>query len=161
MQEVIFDMQQSRFQDALKVINEVLTIYTNINDEVDPEALEILKYKVNICVHLKNAQELANTLDKIVVLSPTDAKAWLDRGIAYLQLKNVPWAKGSLTKATELDPGNAAAWLNLGVVMADTGELAEAINCFDKVLEIDPGNQRVIQAKQKVVEAARQQGIEL
>ncbi|HME53260.1 MAG TPA: tetratricopeptide repeat protein [Candidatus Lokiarchaeia archaeon] len=161
MEHVLLAMQLSRWDEALKWINDILEDYTNHNYEVSPSGLEFLKYKFNICLQLKNMVELEKTCNQIIQIDPGDAKVWFTRGIAYLQFKNVLWAKTSFEKATELDPGNTAAWLNLGALHADAGELTEAITCFDKVLEIDPSNEHVIEARNRVMAAAEEQGIQL
>ena len=155
-----------KFDEALKLVNQALQEKcTDLHGNLDPHSINILRYKVNVLERMKTPEaiaELVKTCDKILEFYSGDSTAWNARGMAFLAMNNIDEAKASFKKATEMMQSNFAAWQNLGVVLSATGEYAEAIACFNRILEYsNPSDARAIEAKNRAIEAAKQNGIEL
>lgn len=70
--------------------------------------------------------EMAATIDKLLLLTPKDADAWANIGVAQAAQRNLPAADTAYARAIALDPNNAAALNNLGLLQAERLEWQEA-----------------------------------
>lgn len=63
---------------------------------------------------------------KAIELNPNDAKAYVNRGVAYYTRGNLNQAVADFSKAIELDSQFATAYYNRGLAYKSTGNLDQA-----------------------------------
>jgi Flp pilus assembly protein TadD len=71
-------------------------------------------------------------------LDPKDARAWHNRGTAYLRLGRPEKALADCSKAIELDPNYARAWVSRGEAYLGLGQPAKALADYSKAIDLDP-----------------------
>ena len=67
-----------------------------------------------------------------------DAKAYVNRGVAYAREGQYDQAISDFNKALEINPRDANAYNNRGVAYARKDQYDQAISDFNKALEINP-----------------------
>jgi len=76
--------------------------------------------------------------EKALELTPDDAKAHYNLGVALAETRATDDALAHYGRALELDPDYSDAHTNLGVLLAGKGQLDEAITHLKKALELSP-----------------------
>src|SRR5271157_2136406 len=183
-------MQFKDFKRALGYLNDAIMRLSGAT--VDPKAIPLLEFKIDLLARLGNMPGVVGTCDTLKSLDWQNLKAWNMQGMAMLTQHRPEYAKENFLHVIELlDAGNAEAWIGLGEVATEEGQLEEAIErldkaislnpsliapwfdkgyiyavklgqareaieCFDQVLAIDPTNARTLQAKQQVIDAAKE-----
>jgi tetratricopeptide (TPR) repeat protein len=88
---------------------------------------------------LKGKYDLAlSYFNKVIELSPHNAKAYFNKGFTYFQLKKYNKALADFDKAIEIKSDYAAAYNNRGFVYIIKGEYDKAISDFNRAIEISP-----------------------
>jgi tetratricopeptide (TPR) repeat protein len=83
-----------------------------------------------MALHLKGKYDLAlSYFDKVIELSPHNAKAFFNKGVTYFRLKQYDKAIFDYNRAIEIDPQYAKAYSHRGRTYALKGELEQA--CSD------------------------------
>jgi tetratricopeptide (TPR) repeat protein len=82
---------------------------------------------------------LLATFDRAVELSPGDADAHYNRGVALARLGRHEEALAAYDRAVELRPDHANAHGNRGAALADLGRHEEALVAYDRAVELRPG----------------------
>jgi protein O-GlcNAc transferase len=75
---------------------------------------------------------------KVAALSPNDASAHFNLGVAYKSVGQMEQAAASYRSALALNPQYLEALSNLGNVLQDLSQLDEAVRCYRKALLIQP-----------------------
>jgi predicted O-linked N-acetylglucosamine transferase (SPINDLY family) len=75
---------------------------------------------------------------QVVALSPNDASAHFNLGVAYKTAGQMEQAAASYRSALTLNPQYIEALSNLGNVLQDLSQLDEAVQCYRKALVIQP-----------------------
>src|SRR5207247_1037530 len=76
--------------------------------------------------------------DQAILLNPSDAIAYINRGLAYRNLKDYPRAIADYDQAIQLNPNYATAYINRGIVYADLKDYPRACQDFKHAIELDP-----------------------
>ncbi|HEX8616799.1 MAG TPA: sulfatase-like hydrolase/transferase [Thermoanaerobaculia bacterium] len=93
-------------------------------------------------------RELGATKDAValyrqaVALSPDDADAWYNLGVAAAECCDRNEAREALRTAARLDPKRAATHNALGVLEMENGEMPRAAESFARAVDIDPRDAR-------------------
>ena len=103
----------------------------------DPDALIALGNAFTIAG--RNADAI-RTYTRLLSLSPTNALAYENMGVAQLQSRDLKSAEASLRTALALDPNLPAANTALGVLLASTGRQAEAIEAWKRAAALGDAN---------------------
>ena len=77
-------------------------------------------------------------MDKVIELSPRDARAYHNRGAVYQRKGQYEQAISDYTKAIELSPRFAEAYNNRGNAYRSKGDYERAIRDYDKAIELNP-----------------------
>ena len=73
-----------------------------------------------------------------LVLDPTMAEAWHQRGVARIQVGDLPGALRDIQQALTLEPRHFGAWKTLVVIAERREDWKTAHDAWTHVLEIDP-----------------------
>jgi len=122
----------SRFEDALKVIERLISI---------DNTSAVMYQKLGYCnEQMSKHQEAINAYLKAEILQPNDA--WTVRRIAaiYDELKDYETAKAYYLRAIELSPDNKMTLLRLAAFLIRQERFSEAIGYFYKVYFLDEKN---------------------
>lgn len=82
-------------------------------------------------------EEAIVAYDEVLILDPTDAITFNNRGLAYQALQEYETAIADFESAIALNPKFVAAYYNRGVSYYDLSECEKAITDFDHVLSLD------------------------
>ncbi len=85
-----------------------------------------------------NYQKAINYFTNYLIKYPTDAGAYVNRGVAKSHLENYRGAIPDFNKAIEIDPNLADAYYNRGVAKKKIDDYKGAILDLNKAIEIDP-----------------------
>ncbi|HYK00970.1 MAG TPA: sulfatase-like hydrolase/transferase [Thermoanaerobaculia bacterium] len=77
-----------------------------------------------------------------VALTPNDADAWYNLGVAAAECCDREEARQALTTAARLDPKRAATHNALGILQMEAGEPEGAVRTFQQAIESDPRDAR-------------------
>jgi len=83
-------------------------------------------------------EEVIKIYDKILKLDPSEYRAWVDRGYAFLQLDRFAESLESYNKAIEIKPKETNALYNKGIALSNLDRFEEAVESFNQLLEITP-----------------------
>jgi len=92
-----------------------------------------------LCIQTQRPGEAVALIEKALAVSPQDAQAHANLGIAYRNLNQLEAAARHFRESLKLEPGNAAPCNNLGGVYMALGHFQEAATCFKQALAIQPG----------------------
>ena len=91
----------------------------------------------------------------LISINPQFAKAYSNRGYAYLGKGQYDMAIADCNKSIRLDPNDAVARLNRGAAYKLQGNEAEAIADFEKAVTLSDNPQLIKQAEQQIKELSR------
>ena len=77
-------------------------------------------------------------LEGLVREDPSEAGAWRELGVCYLETRQPDRALEALTRAVQAVPEDATAHYLLGNACGSVGQLERAAACYRRALEIDP-----------------------
>ena len=130
-------MSLGRFQDAASWLQPW--------SDLDPASSRAWQLQAEAWLQLKNPAKMADALDHLSLLSPTDAALAFRAGQAYLDAKNKEKGLEYLIRANELkpkDPTYAAELLELLRAASEEylakGETGKAVEMYGLMLERDP-----------------------
>ena len=92
-----------------------------------------------LCIQTQRSGEAVALIEKALTVSPKDAQAHANLGIAYRNLNQLDAAARHFQASLKLAPGNAVPCNNLGGVYMALGHFHEAATCFKQALAIQPG----------------------
>ena len=84
--------------------------------------------------------DAAACYQRVVVLSPGNANAHNNLGLALAALGSMPDAMAHYERALALNPGHADAHNNLGIALAAQGRVVEAVTHYEHALALNPGH---------------------
>jgi tetratricopeptide (TPR) repeat protein len=79
-----------------------------------------------------------NLLEEIVVEDSTNAQAWGQLGVCYLETQRPADAVEALSRAVQAAPLDASMHYLLGNASGSMGQLDRAADCYRRALELDP-----------------------
>jgi adenylate cyclase len=119
---------------------------------IDPATTTAYRLLSEIAVFRRDYDRALQDIDRALVLNPSDADNFQERGYILLwsgkPAEAVAWLQGAL----RLDPGNNVAAMQLGIAQYFVGKYGDAIASLDQALTGDPS--RVIQLNAHPVLAA-------
>jgi Tfp pilus assembly protein PilF/quercetin dioxygenase-like cupin family protein len=92
-----------------------------------------------LCLQSGRAEEAVQYIEKALSISPDDAQAHSNLGIAYRNLNQLQQAAEHFHKSIKLAPKNPGPFNNLGGVYMVLGHYKGAAMCFKQALAIQPG----------------------
>lgn len=92
-----------------------------------------------LCIQTQRSGEAVALIEKALTVSPKDAQAHANLGIAYRNLNQLEAAARHFRESLKLEPRNAGPCNNLGGVYMALGHVNEAAMCFKQALAIQPG----------------------
>ena len=110
-------------------------LFWTFNVHADPnlksieESLEAGEYK-----------QAARDSKKLIKEEPSNVKAWVLLGNAYVGREKDKKAIAAFQKALQLDPNSEDAYLGLGSVFTMMRNYSSAIEAYKKIIEINPKN---------------------
>jgi Flp pilus assembly protein TadD len=84
-------------------------------------------------------------LRRLVQIQPHDASAYVNLGVALLNIHQNVEAFTVLSRAADLDPASINAWLNLGVAAMRLYKLPEAERALRRAQELAPDHPTVLE----------------
>ena len=137
-------MQKNMFVKYSLVISAtfVLLLSTSIDDVYGEGIRDVPDLYEKANEHFMNGEyhEAIEIYDKILEISPTNAKTSLMKGIA---LDNLERHKASILefyKVNQQEPENITALIGLGVGFGNYGEYKQALGYFEQAYELSPDN---------------------
>lgn len=92
-----------------------------------------------LCLQKQRPGEAVSFIEKALSVSPKDAQAHANIGIAYRNLNQLEHAARHFRESLLLEPNNAEPCNNLGGVFMALGHVRDASICFKRALTIEPG----------------------
>ena len=109
---------------------------------ITPEEIKILSFsmlqKGNFLMMLKQIDEALKAYSRAIELSPNNAEAYNNRGVAYRKKSKLDLAVKDYNKAIKLNPNDANAYSNRGNVYREKGEFNRAIDDTNTAIEFNP-----------------------
>ena len=130
--KVVFLMDQKLYDEALKVIREVLA--------EKPEEEEFLQLETRMLVMLKRYEELLPVLGKLIDKNALDSGLYVLRGTTFYSLDRYEEALKDFEKAAVLSAGNKETLSMKWMAMTKTGKTDDAIKEVRNLLKMDPNN---------------------
>lgn len=84
--------------------------------------------------------EAIKMLEQVVVEDPSNARAWRELGVSYLEIRQPTIALEALERSLQADPGDADTHYILGSACGTLGQLEHATACYRRALELNPGH---------------------
>ena len=82
--------------------------------------------------------EAIRTLEQVVVEDPSNARAWRDLGVSYLEIRQPTIALEALERSLQADATDADAHYVLGSACGTLGQLERAAACYRQALALNP-----------------------
>jgi len=92
-----------------------------------------------LCLQTQRSGEAVSFIEKALSVSPKDAQAHANIGIAYRNLNQLDAAARHFRESLLLEPDNVGPCNNLGGVFMALGHVRDAAECFKRALLIQPG----------------------
>lgn len=152
----LFDMAIQEYENALKLNDEIDSVYTNLGIAYRSKGLYdksikvlqagIKKFPKNAYQHinLATAYQIKGLNDKArkeikraIKLEPKNAEITHHAGYIYADMNDTPEAIKYMKRSIELDPNSAFYYEQLGVLLFEA-KSPESIKMFQKAIEINP-----------------------
>jgi tetratricopeptide (TPR) repeat protein len=92
-------------------------------------------------------QEALNAYEQAILLDPSYARAYNDKGVALSRLGRYQEALNAFEQAIRLDPSYARAYNDKGAALSRLGRYQEALNAFEQAIRLDPSYARAYNDK--------------
>lgn len=125
-----------RLEDKGNLVRENKTIHILDKNEL---VGEIYFCRGTVCYLSSQGSTAIPHYNRAIKLNPTSAKAYNNRGGAYLALGEHTKAVSDFDKALELEPEYASAYQNRANAHLDSGRHVEAVMDYTEAIERDPG----------------------
>ena len=109
----------------------VLIVFV-VNSYGAKETAEEFYEKGKQIASVENADQAIDNYSKAIKINPKFAKAYNNRGVAYIWKKKYYLAIADFSKAIELDPKNGKAYNNRAIVYSYQGETGRALEDLKK-----------------------------
>ncbi|MEO3470457.1 tetratricopeptide repeat protein [Roseomonas sp. CAU 1739] len=134
---------------ALMIETRIRTLWI---EAASPAAVLLLRRGARNLAARTNDEALED-FDAAIVLSPTSAEAWLQRGQAYAALGDAPAAARDLQEALRLEPRHFGALVTLSILQEERGDARAALRSMEAALALNPrlrgGAERVRELRRK------------
>ena len=90
-----------------------------------------------ICVNTGRHEEAVHLITDALKISPTDAQAQGNLGLAYQRMGNLKLAESCFRKSIELGGKNRTIFNSLGNVLRESGRASEAVQVYESTLKVD------------------------
>lgn len=90
-----------------------------------------------ICVNTGRHEEAVQLITDALKISPIDAQAQGNLGLAYQRMGNLKLAESCFRKSIELGGKNRTIFNSLGNVLRESGRASEAIQVYESTLKVD------------------------
>ena len=131
---------QSVVDGIRKVVKEIQS-QPKSSPRITPKEVETLAFlafhRGNFMMMLKQTDEALKDYSRAIELSPNNAAAYINRGVAYGEKGEHKLAIRDYTTAIKLNPDFANAYNNRGYTYVEKGEADLAIKDLNKAIEID------------------------
>jgi tetratricopeptide (TPR) repeat protein len=84
--------------------------------------------------------EAIKMLEQVVVEDASNARAWRELGVSYLETRQPAIALEALERSLNADPGDADTHYVLGSACGTLGQLERAAACYRQALELNPAH---------------------
>ena len=132
---------QSVVDGIRKVINEMQS-QVMPSPSIIPEEIETLAFlafhRGNFMMILGQIDEALKDYSRAIELSPNNAAAYNNRGVAYRKKGKLDLAVKDYNKAIKLNPDDANAYSNRGNVYREKGEFNRAIDDTNAAIKLNP-----------------------
>ena len=120
----------------------VLLLSTSIDDAYSEGIRDVPNLYEEANGHFMNGEyhEAIEIYDKILEISPTNAKTSLMKGIALDNLERYKASILEFYKVNQQEPENITALIGLGVGFGNYGEYKQALTYFEQAYELAPDN---------------------
>jgi tetratricopeptide (TPR) repeat protein len=132
-----------RYDEALENFAEALCI--------KPDYSVALANMASTYERLHDWVRAAQTFERVVELSPEDAKAWNSLGICLWQLGDYARAKESYLKAIALDAVYKDPLFNLAALLSSQRKYGEALPYAKRLFAIDPGDEGAVRLRDEIL----------
>ena len=90
-----------------------------------------------ICVNTGRHEEAVQLITDALKISPIDAQAQGNLGLAYQRMGNLKLAESCFRKSIELGGKNRTIFNSLGNVLRESGKASEAVQVYESTLKVD------------------------
>ena len=90
-----------------------------------------------ICVNTGRHEEAVQLITDALKISPIDAQAQGNLGLAYQRMGNLKLAESCFRKSIELGGKNRTIFNSLGNVLRESGRASEAVQVYESTLKVD------------------------
>ena len=122
--------EQEKYNDSLKLINEVLSIKKNFQP--------VLRDKAHVLFYLNNLDIALNNINESLFLNPKDYIAINIQGMIFSGMRDYQKAKNIYLHAIKINPDYFPSYSNLAKCLTELNEREDAIKYLKKCLEIKP-----------------------
>jgi protein O-mannosyl-transferase len=125
-------IQVRKWNDPLKLFESACSNY--------PDSPIILNTMGKLYIDRGKPEEAAGFLARAVIIDPSHAQAWYNKGIAEMKLNHPAVSMQDLSKAIMLNPSFTDAYFARGNLNRVKGDYKAAASDYTKVLSLDPVN---------------------
>jgi len=149
LDSIIVNLQaRKRFAYAADYADQLVGLDSSLNNlllagVLNQEALSLPYVQQDTTLRRTYAQRSIRYLEQVTQEEPSNERALLALGLAYIQSGNPQMSmQGIMTirKILEINPDNVEASFQLGIFSVQTGQFERAVQRFERVLELDPDN---------------------
>lgn len=134
MAEILYE-QTEKYGDALRFVNAALERFPQKNKKGRASALML---RSRIFQQLGRAYEGKKDLDEAILLDPSEAGLYFERGDWFYQAGKYEESDRDFRQMVVLNPTNPAGYVGLGRNEEERGKYKEALACFEQAMKLDP-----------------------
>ena len=125
LQEATQALKESRFADALRLLE------INLTDH--PNNIDALYLSAVSCRYLKKVKEANDFLERLLIIAPDMARAYQELGHLNKSIKNDEKAINSYRQACELNPALVASWQGLNEYFTKQGNKPASNHALEQI----------------------------
>ena len=134
MAEILYE-QTEKYGDALRFVNAALERFPQKNKKGRASALML---RSRIFQQLGRAYEGKKDLDEAILLDPSEAGLYFERGDWFYQVGKYEESDRDFRQMVALNPTNPAGYMGLGRNEEERGKHKEALAWFEQAMKLDP-----------------------